>query len=398
MAAAAAESASRAGDATRMRSSGGAGADSGARVRAAARRRRRAQHARAYGGRPQHRATAAALRRRLRRRAGLSSTPSARSRALPRPVAPCSGGRGDHAGGAQNWTRPAPTAPLLGAPRPRQPQPRARPPSRRRLAPLLLVTAVLLLLSVSHELSVRVKVVGAMAAPPRGLPSGQLPPMPALDAALRQKMRGPTVYSNWVIPGRVMVGAYPGMLDDKLNDKSLRVFLKLGIDTFCCLQAEVDNSLAERIWRTGRAIVCSGGGAPMRCAQPVAGEDKNDGRRHSCWQAKGCARTSSTLNASARRLCSGGTRLLLTATWYVCVCARPNALSSARTHTRARTTRRADARPPLPSDKHSPCLSACDSALCPCGAPVCYTRTHARAHTHTRAGEHIPHTHMICAG
>ena len=33
---------------------------------------------------------------------------------------------------------------------------------------------------------------------------------------------GPTVYSNWVVPGRVMVGAYPGMLDDKLNDRNLR--------------------------------------------------------------------------------------------------------------------------------------------------------------------------------
>ena len=170
--------------------------------------------------------------------------------------------------------------------------------------------------------------------------------MPALDAALRQKMRGPTVYSNWVIPGRVMVGAYPGMLDDKLNDKSLRVFLKLGIDTFCCLQAEVDNSLAERVWRTGRAIVCSGGGAPMRCAQPVAGEDKNDGRRHSCWQAKGCARTSSTLNASARRLCSGGTRLLLTATWYVCVRAPKRAIQCAHAHARTHHTPRGCSPPP----------------------------------------------------
>ena len=49
-----------------------------------------------------------------------------------------------------------------------------------------------------------------------------LPELPELNSALREKMRGPTVYSNWVVPGRVMVGAYPGMLDDKLNDRNLR--------------------------------------------------------------------------------------------------------------------------------------------------------------------------------
>ena len=118
-----------------------------------------------------------------------------------------------------------------------------------------------------------------MAAAP-GLQRGrQLPPMPALDAALRQKMRGPTVYSNWVIPGRVMVGAYPGMLDDKLNDKSLRLFLKLGIDTFCCLQAEVDNSLSERVWRTGRARACRRRPARTRCTRAWPGCGAPRGRR-----------------------------------------------------------------------------------------------------------------------
>jgi hypothetical protein len=67
----------------------------------------------------------------------------------------------------------------------------------------------------------------------------ELPSLPALTKGLRNAMRGPTIYSNWVIPGRVMAGAYPGMLDDRQNDKNLRLFMNLGIDTFVCLQVIV---------------------------------------------------------------------------------------------------------------------------------------------------------------
>ena len=39
---------------------------------------------------------------------------------------------------------------------------------------------------------------------------------------------GPTEESNWVIPGRVLVGAYPSSLDDKLNGEILTSILRLG--------------------------------------------------------------------------------------------------------------------------------------------------------------------------
>ena len=53
------------------------------------------------------------------------------------------------------------------------------------------------------------------------------------------------------VQGRVLIGAFPGLLDDKLNDRNLRLLLRCGVDTFVCLQAEVDRHVPERIWRKG---------------------------------------------------------------------------------------------------------------------------------------------------
>lgn len=39
---------------------------------------------------------------------------------------------------------------------------------------------------------------------------------------------GPTEESNWVLPGRVLVGAYPSSLEDKLNAEILTSILRLG--------------------------------------------------------------------------------------------------------------------------------------------------------------------------
>ena len=39
---------------------------------------------------------------------------------------------------------------------------------------------------------------------------------------------GPTEESNWVIPGRILVGAYPSALEDKLNNEILLSILRLG--------------------------------------------------------------------------------------------------------------------------------------------------------------------------
>lgn len=82
----------------------------------------------------------------------------------------------------------------------------------------------------------------------------QLPPLPPLNDKLHLQMRGPTLASNWVIPGMVMQGAYPGALDDRDNDRQLKTILARGVDTFVCLQMELDEDMPEEIWRTGREL------------------------------------------------------------------------------------------------------------------------------------------------
>lgn len=53
---------------------------------------------------------------------------------------------------------------------------------------------------------------------------------------------GPTTESNWVIPGVLLVGAYPATQDDDETFDLLTSILKLGINKFVCLQQEVQYS------------------------------------------------------------------------------------------------------------------------------------------------------------
>ena len=50
---------------------------------------------------------------------------------------------------------------------------------------------------------------------------------------------GPTPESNWVIPGLLLVGAYPASQDDTETFELLTSILKLGVTQFVCLQLEV---------------------------------------------------------------------------------------------------------------------------------------------------------------
>jgi len=52
----------------------------------------------------------------------------------------------------------------------------------------------------------------------------------------------------------IMAGAYPGALDDRQNDQFLKRQLSKGIDTFVCLQAEVDIEITEEAWRAGNGL------------------------------------------------------------------------------------------------------------------------------------------------
>lgn len=84
----------------------------------------------------------------------------------------------------------------------------------------------------------------------------QIPALPTLHDKhkLGKLMRGPTEGSNWVIPGMLMCGPYPGALDDKNNDMFLKRILAKGIDTFVCLQEEYHEDIPEDVWRSGQGL------------------------------------------------------------------------------------------------------------------------------------------------
>ncbi|GAB4815508.1 hypothetical protein N2152v2_002554 [Parachlorella kessleri] len=78
-----------------------------------------------------------------------------------------------------------------------------------------------------------------------------LPPLPSLPCP---EMKGPTPWSNWVIRGRILAGAYPASLDDFETDHILTTLLELGVNTFVCLQAEFALHTPETSWRTGHGL------------------------------------------------------------------------------------------------------------------------------------------------
>eukprot|EP00887_Chlorella_sp_A99_P003451 scaffold7.g3451.t1 len=85
----------------------------------------------------------------------------------------------------------------------------------------------------------------------RPLPDYGLPPLPSLPCP---DFRGPTPWSNWVIKGRVIAGAYPASLDDAETERLLTTLLELGMNTFVCLQAEFSLHTPESAWRTGQGL------------------------------------------------------------------------------------------------------------------------------------------------
>ena len=50
---------------------------------------------------------------------------------------------------------------------------------------------------------------------------------------------GPTPESNWVIPGLLLVGAYPASEDDDDTTELIVAILRQGVSKFVCLQSEV---------------------------------------------------------------------------------------------------------------------------------------------------------------
>ena len=71
----------------------------------------------------------------------------------------------------------------------------------------------------------------------------------------REDFLGPTDESNWVLLGRILVGAYPSVVQDDQNAKLLTSVLEQGITTFVCLQQEFQlHGVTEQMWRSGHAL------------------------------------------------------------------------------------------------------------------------------------------------
>jgi len=92
----------------------------------------------------------------------------------------------------------------------------------------------------------------------RKAPQVQLPEdLPTVEMVLedRHRYEGPTDESNWVIPGHLLVGAYPADVDNQVHKAVLKSILACGINTFVCLQKEYDHtSCNPDDWRNGTKI------------------------------------------------------------------------------------------------------------------------------------------------
>jgi hypothetical protein len=66
---------------------------------------------------------------------------------------------------------------------------------------------------------------------------------------------GPTPESNWVIPGVLLVGAYPASQDDEETHDLITSILKERITKFVCLQQEYrEEGVTVEMWRSGNAL------------------------------------------------------------------------------------------------------------------------------------------------
>tara|TARA_B110000971_G_scaffold196650_1_gene211945 strand:+ start:591 stop:1046 length:456 start_codon:yes stop_codon:yes gene_type:complete len=73
---------------------------------------------------------------------------------------------------------------------------------------------------------------------------------------IRDQYVGPTTESNWVLPGHLLVGAYPGVANDEENMATIWSILNCRITTFVCLQVEYPGpDVTEDMWRTGKGAI-----------------------------------------------------------------------------------------------------------------------------------------------
>ncbi len=83
---------------------------------------------------------------------------------------------------------------------------------------------------------------------------GQFPDLEPFGSISRhpEDYCGPSDESNWVLPGMLLVGAFPGCPDDEENWELITGILSLGVTTFVCLQDEYSDDAPEEDWRYER--------------------------------------------------------------------------------------------------------------------------------------------------
>lgn len=69
------------------------------------------------------------------------------------------------------------------------------------------------------------------------------------DKIKREDIFGPHDESNWVIPKKLIAGAFPGYTVDSENTESLIRLLNCGVNRFVCMQEEYDPLAKESEWR-----------------------------------------------------------------------------------------------------------------------------------------------------
>ena len=93
--------------------------------------------------------------------------------------------------------------------------------------------------------------------PPDSSPTHAWPPLESFEKIGQTAQAcyvGPTDESNWVIPGLLLVGAFPASTDDEENTHLLSSVLACNISTFVCLQLEYAEGVPENMWRVGQGL------------------------------------------------------------------------------------------------------------------------------------------------
>jgi hypothetical protein len=85
--------------------------------------------------------------------------------------------------------------------------------------------------------------------------SFQFQELESCNTVSMDKYVGPTPESNWVVPGKLLVGAYPASVDDRETLDLITSILQWGVTKFVCLQQEYrEFGVTEAMWRSGQAL------------------------------------------------------------------------------------------------------------------------------------------------